>query len=399
MMKPARTFLLLNALLLVALMAMALAVYGGDADNPEVGDASGDSTTGRESHDIIGAWVEDEDNETVTFRVRLTALDVISPRDDWLNLPTSIYEYYFTIGKDDYALRATVPVHGPFAAMASFALYTVEYGETGNMSYEVADESLTGSYLYNDGDLQLAVDKASIGSPNQGDLIDHMWAAAYFQPRGGDKEVVDEALSYEFPGRTYTIRGQYTQLYDVRLTARNTTIQSPNNAVATFNITIRSQSTTDVEINLTNKNLPAGYYVNWSRTMPIVVPEGDSIGVLLMVTVPENATNGTDVMVIIRGKYPTEEGTNLTTDDLNLLLQVRYIPTKPPKVDKSIPAQILDWIKENTIVFILIIAAGAIAIVGYFIWLRKKKADDELIDQYQMYVDSQGQQREIGRTY
>jgi hypothetical protein len=292
-----------------------------------------------------------------------------------------------------------VPVHGPFAAMASFALYTVEYGETGNMSFEVADQSIAGSYLVNDGDLQLAVDKATIGSPNQGDVIEHMWAAAYFLPRGGSREVVDEALSYEFPGRAYTIRGQYTQLYDVRLSAQNATIQSPNNAVVTFNITIRSQSTTDVEVNLTNKTLPAGYFVNWSRTMPIVVPEGGSIEVLLMVTVPENATNGTEVMVIVWGEYQTEEGTDLTTDNLNLLIQVRFIPTRPPVVDKSIPAQILDWIKENTMVVTLIIIAGVIAVVGYIIYSRKKKADDELIDQYQIYVDSQGQQREMDGTF
>ncbi|UCC92363.1 MAG: hypothetical protein JSW25_06725 [Thermoplasmata archaeon] len=398
-MKPARTFLLLTTLLLVAVLTMALAVYGGDADNPEVGDASGDSTTNRDSHDIIGAWVEDEDNETVTFRIRMTALDVISPRDDWVNLPETIYEYYFTIGDDDYAMRATVPVHGPFAALASFSLYTVEYGESGNMSYEMADQSLAGTYLVNEGDLELSVDKATVGSPTQGELIEHMWAAIYFLPRGGTREVVDEALSYEFPGRTYTIRGQYTQLYDVRLSARNATIESPNNAVATFNITVRSDSTIDVEVNLTNRSLPEGYFVNWSRTMPIAVPEGDSVGVLLMVTIPENATNGTDVMVTVWGKYETEEGTDLVTDNLNLLVQVRYIPAKPPKVDKSIPDQIFDWIKENTLVFSLIIAAGVIGIVGYIIWLRKKKADDDLIHQYQMYADAQSQQREMGGNY
>jgi hypothetical protein len=399
MMKSARTFLLMAALLLAALMTMALAVYGGDADNPEVGDVSDDSTTGRDSHDIIGAWVEDEENETITFRIKMTALDAISPRDDWLTLPTSIYEYYFTIDKDDYALRATVPVHGPFAAMAAFALYTVEYGSSDNMSYEVADGSLVGSYLVQDGEVQLIVDKSTIGSPSQGDLIEHMWAAAYFQPRGGDKEVVDEALSYQFPGRTYTFRGQYTQLYDVRLTASNTTIQSPNQAVATFNVTIRSQSTTDVEVNLTSRSLPEGYFLNWSRSIPVAVPEGESIGVLLMVTVPENATNGTDVMVVIWGEYETEEGTDLTTDNLNLLLQIRFIKNKPPEPDKSIPTQILDWIKENSFLVMVLIAGGAVAVVGYFFYMKKKKADDELINQYKMYAESQSQQREMDGPY
>ena len=394
-MKPARTFQLLIALLLVAIMALAMAVYGGDADNPEVGDASGDATTNRESHDIIGAWVDAEDNETVTFKVRMTALDIISPRDDWLNLPTSIYEYYFSIGDEDYAMRTTVPVHGPLAALASFSLYTVEYGETGNMSFESAGD-VTGTYLFNEGDLQLMVDKADIGSPSQGQLVEHMWAAVYFQPRGGSREEVDKALSYEFPGRKYTIRGQYTQLYDVRLSAANTTVETPNNAVATFNITIRSQSTADVEVSLTNRSLPSGYFVNWSRTMPIAVPEGESVSLFLLVTVPENATNGTDEMVIIWGEYSTEEDVNLTTDDLNLLLKVRYIEAKAPKVEKSIPQQILDWIKENTLLVMVIVTLGALGVLAYFIMDKRRKADEALIYQYESYVDSQSQQREMG---
>ena len=280
-MKAARTLHILVGLLLIAIMATALAVYGGTADDPEVGDASGDSTTGRESHDITGAWIEDEENSTVTFRLRLTTLDIISPRDDWLNLPTSIYEYYFSIGDTDYALRGVVPVHGPFAALASFSLYTVEYGTSGNMTYNVADDQVSGSYLVNDGDLEWLVDKATIGSPSQGELVEHMWAAAYFQPRGGDREEVDKALSYDFPGRTYTIRGQFTQLYDVRLDAANKTIETPNNAVASFNISIRSLSTTNVEVNMTNRSLRSGYFVNWSRTMPIAVNEGDTINLFL----------------------------------------------------------------------------------------------------------------------
>ncbi len=394
-MKPARTFQLLIALLLVAIMAMALAVYGGDADDPEVGDSSGDATTGRDSHDIIGAWVDEEDNETVTFKVRMTALDTISPLDDWLNLPTSIYEYYFSIGKEDYAMRTTVPVHGPLAALASFGLYTVEYGESGNMTYESAG-SVTGTYLFNEGDLQLMVDKNNIGSPSQGELIEHMWAAVYFQPRNDNREEVDKALSYGSPGRKYTIRGQHTQLYDVRLSAANSTVETPNNAVATFNITIKSRSTANVEVSLTNRSLPSGYFVNWSRNMPIAVPEGDSVSLFFLVTVPENATNGTEQMVRIWGEYTTEEDVNLTTDDLNLLLLVQYIEAKPPKEEKSIPQQILDWIKNNTILVVVIIALGALGVVAFFIMDKRRKADEALIYQYESYVDSQSQQREMG---
>ncbi|NIS20442.1 MAG: hypothetical protein GWN12_10790, partial [Thermoplasmata archaeon] len=50
----------------MALLATAIAAYAGTSDDPEVGDSSGDATTGRDSHDVIACWVEAEDNETVT---------------------------------------------------------------------------------------------------------------------------------------------------------------------------------------------------------------------------------------------------------------------------------------------------------------------------------------------
>jgi archaellum component FlaF (FlaF/FlaG flagellin family) len=398
-MKPAVTFYILAALFLVAIMATSLAVYGGTADDPEVGDASGDSTTSRDSHDITAAWIEAEDNSTITFHLGMVALDAISPRDDWLNLPTSIYEYYFSIGEENYAIRGTVPVHGPFAALASFGLYTVEYGSSGNMSYNVANDQISGTYVVNEGHLQWMIDKSNIGSPSQGELVEHMWAAAYFQPRDGSREEVDSALSYDFPGRTYVIRGQFAQLYDVRLSATNTTIETPNNAVASFNITIRNRGTTMVEVNMTNRTLPAGYYVNWSRTMPISVPEDDFANLVLLVTVPENATNSTNQNVIIWGTYLTEEDVMQSTEDLNLLLQVRFIPPKKPKVKTNIGQQILDWIKENPMYIGLIAVAAVVGAVAYLLWARKKKADQMLIDQYKSYVDSQGQQRETGGPY
>jgi hypothetical protein len=397
-MKPARTMMVISAVLLVALLAAALAAYGGTADDPEVGDSTGDSTTGRDSHDVTAAWVDAEENSTVTIKMRMTALDAVSPRDDWLNLPTSIYEFYFTIKEDDYALRSNVPVHGPFAAFTGYSLYKVEYGETGNMTYENVG-SVNGQYLVNDGDISFLIDKTDIGSPSKGDLMENMWAAIYFQPRGGSKETVDEALSYEFPGRKYIFRGEFTQLYDVRVTASNTTVETPNNAVASFNITLRSDSTTDVEVNMTNRSLPSGYFVNWSRAMPVPVNEGDTASFFLLVTVPENATNGTDLTITIWGVFLTEEGQELETEYLNLILKVRFIPPKKPKEEKSILQQIFDFFQDNMWLLYLIIVAVAFGVI-YLLWnARKKRQEDALLDQYKAYIESQGEQRETGETY
>jgi hypothetical protein len=395
-MKPARTFIILFAITLVAMLATALAAYGGSSSDPEVGDSAGDSSTNRDSHDVIGAWIEDENNGTITFQMGMTALDAISPRDDWVNLPTSIYEYYFSIKDEDYALRSNVPVHGPFAAFTSFSLHTVDYGEVGNLSYESVSGSIQGTYVVNEAHIQFIVNKDLVGSPNQGDLITHMWAAVYFQPRNGDRDEVDTAMSYDFPGRAYTIRGQYAQLYDVRLSAENTTVEGRPRDVSTFNITIKSDSTTEVEVNLTNRTLPEGYFVNWSRQFPILVPEGGSVTVFLMVNVPENATNGTDVMVTVWGYFPTEEGGIINTDNLNLLVQVRFIKQKPPEVERNALQKAWDLMLDYWYIVFPVIAL-AIAAGGYYYYREwKRKKDLELIVQYQSYVDTQGQQRESG---
>lgn len=392
-MKAARRFHPIILMTLAILTLAAMATSAGSIDDPEVTDASNDATTGRGSHDILKAWVEAEENDTVTFRIQMTELDAISPRDDWTTLPTSIYEFYFTTDKN-YAARATVPVHGPLAAFAGFSLHEVTYGVTGNMSFE-GDEQISGRYIYNDGILEMSVDKAIMGSPSQGDLVTHMWAAVYFRPRGGNREVVDEALTFSASGRQYVIRGQYSQLYDVRLRAQNTTIVGRPREVASFNITIVSQSTTGVEINITNKSLPEGYFVNISRNIPIVVPQESSVSFMLMITVPDDALNGTDVMVVVWGEYMTEEGIEERTDDLNLLLQIRFIPPKPPVKEESIFDMIVgfisDWWWAITIICVVGIVAG---LVWYFKDYQKKRAMDE----YLAYLETQGQQREAGEV-
>jgi hypothetical protein len=393
-MTAARRFHLLLLTTLAVLVIAAMATTAGSEDDPEVTDAANDATTGRDSHDLTKAWVEAEENDTVTFRMKLSELDAISPRDDWATLPTSIYEYYFTLKDKNYAARASIPVHGPLAAFAGFSLHEVTYGATGNMSFE-GDEQISGRYLYNNGILEFTVDKADMGSPSQGDLVTHMWAAVYFRPRGENREVVDEAMTFSAAGRQYVIRGQYSQLYDVRLKATNTTIVGRPREVATFNVTIVSQSTTDVEINITNKSIPEGYFLNFSRNMPIAVPQESSVSFMLMITVPDEALNGTDVMVVIWGEYETEEGVEERTDDLNLLLQIRFIPPKPPVKEESIFDMIVGFISDWWWLITIICVVGIVAgLVWYFRDYQKKRAMDE----YLAYLEAQGQQREAGEV-
>ena len=397
MMTAARPFQLHILLLLVALAIAALAVSAGSVDDPEVSDGSGDASGGRDSHDIIKAWVEAETNTTITFRMQLTALDTVSPRDDWLTLPTTIYEYYFTLNDKDYCVRATVPVHGPFAALASYGVYKVTYGGSDNMTYDSVG-SPGGDYLVNDAALEWVVAKGDIGSPSQGEIMNHMWAACYFQPRNEGKEEVDVAKSYAAPGLTYTIRGQFSQLYHVYLRAANSTMTGEPKMATVFNITIVSESTTDVEVNITNSSMPVGYYVNYSRLMPIPVPEGTSVSFQIVVTVPGDAKNGTDVMIKLSGNYFTEENEEQFTDDLNLILKVRFIPQRPPEEEQTIFTIMIDFFQEYYVYLVAVIIIAIIAAVLYMYMGRGIKRDDAALHEYQAYLDSQGEKREMGGT-
>jgi hypothetical protein len=396
-MSAARPFQLLVILLLAALAIAALAVSAGSVDEPEVSDGSGDPTGGRDSHDIIKAWVEAETNTTITLRMQLTALDTISPRDDWLTLPTTTYEYYFTLKDQDYCTRATVPVHGPFAALASYGLYEVTYGGSDNLTYDSVG-SPGGSYLVNDASLEWVVAKGDIGSPSQGEQMTHMWAASYFQPRNEGKEEMDHAQSYNAPGSTYTIRGQFSQLYHVFLRASNATMEVEPRMATMYNITIVSESTTDVEVNITNSSMPAGYNLDFSRIMPILVPEESSVSFQIVVTVPDDAKNGTDVMIKLSGIYLTEEGEEQTTGDLNLILQVRFIPKRPPEEDRNAFTIMRDFVKDYYMYLVIVIIIAIVGVVVYFVMGRGIKKDDAALHEYQAYLDSQGQKREMGGT-
>ena len=255
---------------------------------------------------------------------------------------------------------------------------------------------MAGSYLVNDAAISMQVSKIDIGSPNQGELVTHMWAASYFEPRNEDKELMDEAQSYDNPGKNYVVRGQFTQLYNVVLRTGNTTMEGMPREVTAFEITIVSTSTTDVQVNITNNSLPGGYFVNYSRLMPIDVAEESSVTFTLVVTVPEDAKNGTDVSIILKGRFLTEEETELETNDLNLLLQIRFIPPKPQKEDQTIFTVMRDFVQDYYLYLVIVVVILVVALVVWFWMGRRTKKDDKVLLEYQAYLESQGQQREMG---
>jgi hypothetical protein len=397
-MKRASAFAAVMAGLMLAVAIAPMAVLAGTETDPEMTDVSGDATNGRSDMDILKAWVEGtaETNTTLTFRILLNALNLFSPRSDWQSLPQVLYDYYFTFEGNNYAARARIPVHGPLAAFAGFSLYKVEYGATNeNLTFNAADGTVTGQYNSGGAYVEMTVDKVNIGGPVRGDLITHMWSAVYYQPRGQDMSRIDTSMSYQSPGRDYLVKGEFSEFYDVRLVTANLTMNAAPRVPARFDITIRSTSSTDLYINLTNTTPPRGYKATFSKndTGGIHVPANSSVVVFLTVSVPDNATNGTDVPITVSGRFQTKEGTNIATNNLNLMVQVRFISPKPPVKETTFFGFVKDhaaWIAVGMIAVIVIIAL-------YLFSQRKTKRQeaDDLVA-FAAYVDAQKRSREAG---
>jgi hypothetical protein len=401
-MKGASAFAAVMGGLMLALAIAPVAVLAGTELDPEMTDVAGDATNGRSDMDILKAWVEDETNTTLTFRILTEALSLFSPRSDWQSLPQVLYDYYFTYASNNFAARASIPVHGPLAAFAGFSLYRVEYGATGdNLTFTAADGSVSGSYNSGGSYVEMRVLKENIGGPRQGDVITHMWCAVYYQPRGQDKQRIDTAMSFQSPGRDYLVKGEFDEYYDVRLVTGNLTMSAAPRVPARFNITIRSSSSTDIYINLTATQpsvggRPApGYVAVFSRneSTGIHVQANSSVSLFLIVTPPDNATNGTDVGVMVGGTFQTEEGTNITTNNLNLVVQVRFIPPKPPVKETTIIGFIIDHaLYIGAVIAVLLLFLIAL----YWTSQRRKRTEADDLVAFAAYVEAQKRSREAG---
>jgi hypothetical protein len=394
-MKGARSFpLVAIALLLMASLA-ALPASAGDENSPEVTDSTGDATTSRDDMDIVSAWVQAEDNTTLTFRIKLSQLSVFSPRSDWQSLPQIFYDYYFTIKGEDYALRAQIPVHGPLAVFAVFNLYTVEYGASGdNMTFTDANGTVGGVYSAANAYIQMDITKDNVNKPDRGDLITKMWAAVWFQPRGQDAQRVDSAMSYSSPGRNYLVKGQFLHYYDVKLEAHNLTVTgAPRTQPARFNLTIRNHSDIEVWVNLTNTTIAEPEYeIRYSRndTGGIHVGANESLPITLTVVIPDNATNGTDIGFRVWGVYEASDGSELETNELNLQVQVRFIPPKPPQKSRGL----FDVIKEySTYLYVLIVVVVLLGALYVLFERRKRQEEEEDLLAFQAYVEAAKAQR------
>jgi hypothetical protein len=398
-MKRARPLFLLVIAALALVLLCASQSLAGSQDDPEVTDSEGDTTTARDSHDVIKAWVEDENENNLVFRMEMTNLDVFSPRDDWQTLPTTYYEYFFTISKEnskkDYVLRASIPVHGFFAAFASYSLYEVNYTSGDEIEYDSVGSS-GGQYNAASRFIEMTVSKQNINSPTRGNRVTHMWAAVFFEPRNQDRDLVDKAMSYNNPGTEYLVRGNFTQYYDVQLEVLNSTFVGAPRSPARINITIVSASTTPVNVTLSNSTMPDGWEVNWSRDKDnLLIPEDGTVSLTFIVNIPDDTPNGTRESVSIFGHFYTDEGVEIDTNTLNLIVLVSFIPPKAPEVRVGLFQGAWDWMVENWYISIAIIAVIVIAAVYSIIKYIQRRQEQQAMMDIQDYIRAQKEQREV----
>jgi hypothetical protein len=200
-------------------------------------------------------------------------------------------------------------------------------------------------------------------------------------------------MSYKSPGKDYLVKGEFSEFYDVRLVAGNATANAAPRVPARFNITIRSTSSYEIYINLTNSTPPTGYRAVFSQnaTGGIHVAANSSVSLFLTVSVPDNATNGTEVPIMVSGKFQTKEGTNIATNNLPLIVQVRFIPPKKPEKVTGFFGIPMAYITYIAVVLIVL----AIFLVALFLTgQRKKRRESDDLVAFAAYVEAQKRSRD-----
>jgi hypothetical protein len=303
----------LLALLLAAffvapsLLALGVAAEGSSSD-PDMGDgspstpeAAGDEVTpDSPARDLLRGWVANETESGIEFNLQMSALEAFTPYPEWQSLPVINYEFFFDVttpqGTLSYVARASIPMHGPRAVLATYDLFPVTYNpQTGQPTINgTAVGSPSGLYILNDAVIQMTVDKAQIGDPARGDILDGIWARIiYTQSRTTGNEIVEDTMaSHLTPGRATTFSGGIT-FYSITISATVTSQNATADDPARFTLTIHSDSEKTANVSIKNSStMPTNWTMNTDRALYIVEP-GQDVTALVTLTPGGNQTNVT----------------------------------------------------------------------------------------------------------
>lgn len=330
--KAVLALLLAASMAVTSLMVLGTASAGSLAD-PDMEDSAQDSVSGREARDLISGWVGNETETNIELDLKLSALEPFTPYADWQTLPVVYYEFFFDVvtpqGTESYEARATVPMHGPFAALTQFELFLITYGVGGTIANETLQPGApAGRYIVNDAIVSFSVDKVDIGAPARGDVLEGIWARvrSATQRNTGDSITEDTMQSHLTPGKSYTFSGGIT-FYAITLTAAVTSANGSADDPAHFTLTIHSDSEKVANVSLRNTStMPANWTITTDRQLYIIEPGADATAVVTL-TPGGNATNITR-RVTVGATFKDDQGGNRSSD--NAIVFSVFVPP-PPK--------------------------------------------------------------------
>jgi hypothetical protein len=314
---------------MVVMAAFALPpAHAGDIGDPDLSDGVGDSVSNKEARDLVSGWIANETETSIEFGLKIAALDPFTPYADISSLPVVNYEFFFDVSVDgsssNFVARAVVPIHGPAAATASYALYDVTYNSQGQVTETTEAATIVGSYNYQASEIGFVVDKPYIGEPGRDDYISGIWAriTSASQRNAEDPVTEDTMASHLSPGRSFTFSGGVT-FYKIDLVGNVTEGNATNLDPITFELQIISDETSDetaeVTLNATTQ-LPTNWTMRTDYTKYSVAP-GATVTALVTITPDVNASATTRKITLL-GEWRDPDNARKTTNTLQLSITV-----------------------------------------------------------------------------
>lgn len=350
----------------IALVPLALA---GDVDDPDMEDKADDSASGRPARDMIAGWVGNETVDGIEFGIKMSALEPFTPYADWQNLPVVYYEVFFDLitpqGLSSYSVRATVPMHGPLAALTTYDLLSVTYGSQGAVLDETPLGNPTGRYIANSATILFTVAKTQIGDPARGDIVEGLWARTQSasQRNTGDAITEDTMLSHLSPGRSYILSGGET-FYAIAITITSaTSVNASPEDPARFDFLLHSDSEKSADVQIRNATaLPANWTMSTDRQFYTVDAYGNTTG-QIMITPGGNITNVTR-RITVNGQYRTDQNATRSTENTQTLSIL--IPAAPGGGNNGGNGGAAKKGQDSTMALVGLGFAGAAAVGGAY---------------------------------
>jgi hypothetical protein len=388
--------LVLIALFIITPFNLTLRVRAGNVDNPEIVDIEGDSVSGKTSQDLLWAYIGFETNTTFSLVMGMKSLDTFTDPSQIANLPTTTYEFYFTIKGTNYGAYAQVPVHGPFGIDIKWELVTVEYNGT-TPSKETNKASITTArYDYTHGIINMTIKKSDVNGGDKGDKATNLWCAVYSKQRSSGINMTVPVLQDRAPdqgyGTEYTFIGNPEEV--IVAIELSTTSALTANITATsrlrLDLSVFNNGTNTEQVNMSNSTATPKFSVSWSPATMTVEP-GHSQNISLFVNIKDlRLTKDGDVLTLqVWGETNIGNATNPAIKPSNQITFriTAQLPAPPPtKTTTSILEQILKFFRDNKNALLGLLVVLIILVIGVVVYSKLKSGKKEYFEDIEVSV-------------